>query len=133
MPGTDWYKKVLTCSHTVSGSNPSGPPEPDRHRGPFDDHRDGPLAVRVDEHFIERRWVFLDILVLDSEVSICVILTGRVGIGSRIFAENNDFLGHGVTPYWREADTVADGSGRAVQERPMTEHTPPLHGGARAN
>ena len=80
------------ASHTVSWSNASGTAEADDHVRSVDDHGNDSFALRMNQHLIERSAIHLDVLVLDSDVSTGVILTGRQGVRSGIFAEDEDFV-----------------------------------------
>lgn len=50
------------------------------------------------EHLLERVWILLDIPVVNNDVSRCVVLTGRNGVGSGVFAEDHYFFGHEYAP-----------------------------------
>ncbi len=75
-------------------SDASGSAESDGHLGPLDDYRDLPSTTCVPEHLLERGDVRLDVLVVDDAIFFCVVLTGRDRVGSRVFAEDDDFLCH---------------------------------------
>ena len=90
-------KKMNALTRRVR-SYASGSTEPNRHTALLDDHRNVTAAARVNEHFIEGCGVFLDIPVLDINVSRCKVLTGCDGVGSGVLSEDHDLVGHGKAP-----------------------------------
>ena len=76
----------------------SGAAEPDRHFSFVDDDGNLTAAAGVFEHFVERSARDLDILVVHGDVFRCVVLTGRNRVGSGVFSENQNCVGHDRTP-----------------------------------
>ena len=76
-------------------SDTSGSAEPDSDVTGLDDHRNIPASVRNVKHVLERGWIFLDIPVVNNDVSRCVVLTGRNCVGSGVFSKDQNFFGHG--------------------------------------
>ena len=71
-------------------SDASGAAEADRHLAVFDDHRHGPAPLRVTEHALERRRVFLDVHVTDRNMPPLIVVPGGLRIRSGVLAENLD-------------------------------------------
>lgn len=69
-------------------SDASGAAESDRHRAVFDDHRDCPAALAELEHPRKLRRVLLDVDVSELDMPPCEVVTGGLGVGSRILAED---------------------------------------------
>jgi hypothetical protein len=75
-------------------SDTSGSAEPNGNLTRLDDHRNIPPPVRKRKHVLERTWIFLDIPVVNNDVSRCVVLTGRNCVGSGVFSKDQNFFGH---------------------------------------
>ena len=74
-------------------SDTSGSAEPNSDFTRLNDHRNIPVAVRKRKHVLERGWIFLDIPVVNNDVSRCVVLTGRNGVRSGVFSKDQNFFG----------------------------------------
>jgi hypothetical protein len=68
--------------------NPSSPPEADRDLVSIDDDRDFTASLRQREHALELLAVLFDVEVLDVDLALGVILTGRLRIRSGVFPED---------------------------------------------
>jgi len=77
--------------------------EPDDHLVAVDDDRHVALAFAVLQHSLEACRVLLDVDVLERDSPPLIIVTGGLGVGSTVFAENQD---HGDS-----ADHVTRGKG----------------------
>jgi hypothetical protein len=69
-------------------SDPSSPAEADRDLVPVDDDRDFAPPMREPEHALELLTILLHVDVFDADLAPGVILTGRLRIGSGVFAED---------------------------------------------
>ena len=82
------------CPRTADISHASRAPETDGDAAVDDD--DGHLAAAMGEaeHALELRRLFLDVEVLDAKTLSGVVLTGRLGVGSGVLAEDEHGSGH---------------------------------------
>ena len=88
-----------------AASDASGAAETDRHAAVLDDDRDLAPAFGQLNHPFELGRILLDVDVAKGNVPLFVLLTGGGGVGSRVFAEDEDFVNH-LTPQF----TCDDGS-----------------------
>ena len=79
--------------------DPSGSAESDLHLSLFDDDRHLPATVGMREHLVESGRILFDIEVLDGDLSRCVVLTGRIGVGSGVPAEDQHLVVHSGAPF----------------------------------
>ena len=80
-------------------SHSSGTAESDLHHALLDDHRHLTASLGVREHFVESCRILFDIEVFDGDLSRCVVLTGRIGVGSGVLSEDEHLVGHVETPF----------------------------------
>ena len=86
-----WFKIALFLPPARSDRlDASGAAEPDRDLIAVHDHRYGAAPLAEPEHALELGRVFLDVDVLERHVPPIKILTGGLGVGSGVLAEDVD-------------------------------------------
>lgn len=95
---TQCFELSWVCRQTCRHSDPSRAAVSDGYHPAFDDDRDVPRSIGQLQHPLHVLRRGLDVHVLDVVTLFREFLTGRVGIGSGVLAEDDDLFAHRCPP-----------------------------------